>query len=222
MVKVAKLVISSREKWDVPDSAHGPERTHAAQSKLLGEPFGLLLKPGQDVLLVLCDPFDVGPGPLDGLIQGQCPRTKSNLCVVLLKLQQLLTKAAEELNKMPSRTSADQTGSEHPALRTRVSNLLKLKVGGEAFRDSIDEVGEGEGSTTVPVRGEALFQSAAKTRRAGRHRSNEWRTRSKVSPKSGPLALRAFGSAHHLLKVWIVVSLPELYEGSEIIREAFC
>lgn len=37
----------------------------------------------------------------------------------------------------------------------RVSNLLKLKGGGEALRDAIDEVGKGERSTSVSVRAEA-------------------------------------------------------------------
>lgn len=166
---LAKLIISTREQLDGPGSAHGPERTRAAQSRCLSGLF--LLKPGQDVLLVLCDPLHVGPGPLDGLIQGQRPRTKSNLCIVFLKLQQLLTRAAEKFNKTPSRASADSlvrhhTGSELPALRTQVSNLLELEFGGEAFCDSIDEVGEGEGSTAVPVREEAPFQSAAQTRQA--------------------------------------------------------
>lgn len=31
------------------------------------------------------------------------------------------------------------------------SDLLKLKLGGKAFGDSVDEVGEGEGSSTVPT-----------------------------------------------------------------------
>lgn len=52
------------------------------------------------------------------------------------------------------------SGCELPALRTRVSDLLKLEGSGEAFGDSIDEVGEGEGSTTVPEREEVAFQSA--------------------------------------------------------------
>lgn len=52
------------------------------------------------------------------------------------------------------------SGSVFTALRTRVSDLLKLEGSGEAFSDSIDEVGEGEGSTTIPERDEAAFQFA--------------------------------------------------------------
>lgn len=36
--------------------------------------------------------------------------------------------------------------------RSRISNLLKLEFSGEAHGYSIDEVGEGERSTTIPVR----------------------------------------------------------------------
>lgn len=36
--------------------------------------------------------------------------------------------------------------------KTRISNLLKLEFSGEALGDSVDEVGEGERSTTIPVR----------------------------------------------------------------------
>lgn len=43
-----------------------------------------------------------------------------------------------------------------------VSNLIELELGGKALCDSVDEVGEGEGSATVPEREEALFSSAAK------------------------------------------------------------
>lgn len=45
------------------------------------------------------------------------------------------------------------SGRPGEALGTRVSHLLQLKVAGEALCDSVDEVGEGEGSTAVPVRG---------------------------------------------------------------------
>lgn len=89
------------------------------QSKPLGEPLDLPCQPLQDVLLVLCDPLDVGPGPLDGLIQGQRPRTKSNFSIVLLKLQQLLTKAAEKVRKMPSKEAPDRlraSCSQHSCL----------------------------------------------------------------------------------------------------------
>lgn len=111
-VKEAKLVISTREKLGGPDSAHGPERAAAQSTRR-----GLLHQPLQDVLLVLCEPIDVSPGPLDGLIQGQGSRTKSNVCVVLLKLLQLLTKAAE---KKSVRCLQDQ------ALSFQLSRLVSL------------------------------------------------------------------------------------------------
>lgn len=111
-VKEDKLIISTRKKLSGPDSAHGPERA-AAQSTSSG----LIHQPLQDVLLVLCEPIDVSTGPLDGLIQGQGPRTKSNVCVVLLKLLQLLTKAAE---KKSVRCLQDQ------AVSCRLSGLVSL------------------------------------------------------------------------------------------------
>lgn len=43
----------------------------------------------------------------------------------------------------------------------KVTNLLKLELAGEAFGDSVDEVGEGEGSSAVPVRGNIIIRGSA-------------------------------------------------------------
>lgn len=54
-------------------------------------------KPIQDILLVLCNPLHVGHGPLNGLVQRQGPRTKTNVSIVCLELLQLLQKVKHEM-----------------------------------------------------------------------------------------------------------------------------
>ena len=46
-------------------------------------------EPVQDLLLVLLDPLDVGPGPLQGLVHSQGGRSKAVLTVLLNEVQQL-------------------------------------------------------------------------------------------------------------------------------------
>lgn len=83
--------------------------THPGASKALRQVFGFVLEPFQDRLLVLFDPLHVGLGPLDGLIQGQSPRTKAHLSVVLLKLLQLSTQAGHKLQSKASKACRSKT-----------------------------------------------------------------------------------------------------------------
>lgn len=88
--------------------------THPGASKAL-RVCGFLFEPFQDRLLVFCDPLHVGLGPLDGLIQGQSPRAKTHLTVVLLKLLQLSTKEGQKLQSKASKACRSKT-SQGPRL----------------------------------------------------------------------------------------------------------